>query len=42
MNRTQIYLSESQHDALARLAKRDGTTASARIRMAISGLRAAY
>lgn len=35
MNRTQIYLNEAQHHALARLAQQRGTTASALIRDAI-------
>jgi Arc/MetJ-type ribon-helix-helix transcriptional regulator len=35
MNRTQIYLSESQHEALGALAKTRSTTASALIRDAI-------
>jgi predicted transcriptional regulator len=37
MNRTQIYLSESQHAALAALARARSTTASAIIRTAIDG-----
>ena len=37
MNRTQIYLSESQHQALGALAKARTTTASALIRDAIDG-----
>lgn len=37
MNRTQIYLNEAQHHALARLAQERGTTASALIRDAIDG-----
>jgi predicted transcriptional regulator len=37
MNRTQIYLSESQHKALGALAKARSTTASALIRDAIDG-----
>jgi predicted transcriptional regulator len=35
MNRTQIYLSETQHEALGALAKTRSTTASALIRDAI-------
>ena len=35
MNRTQIYLNEAQHEALASLAKVRSTTASALIRQAI-------
>jgi predicted DNA-binding protein len=37
VNRTQIYLSESQHDALSALAKARNSTASALIREAIDG-----
>ena len=37
MNRTQIYLSESQHTALGALAKARSTTASSLIRDAIDG-----
>lgn len=35
VNRTQIYLNEHQHDALARLAHAQNTTSSALIRDAI-------
>jgi hypothetical protein len=35
MNRTQIYLNETQHEALGALAKTRSTTASALIRDAI-------
>ncbi|MBX3116103.1 MAG: ribbon-helix-helix protein, CopG family [Cryobacterium sp.] len=35
MQRTQIYLEEQQHRALARLARQSGETASALIRFAI-------
>jgi predicted transcriptional regulator len=41
MNRTQIYLSESQHEALSALARARSTTASALIRDAIDGYLAA-
>jgi predicted transcriptional regulator len=37
MNRTQIYLSESQHEALGALARARHSTASALIREAIDG-----
>jgi predicted DNA-binding protein len=37
VNRTQIYLDELQHHALAALARDRGTTASALIREAIDG-----
>jgi DNA-binding NarL/FixJ family response regulator len=37
MHRTQIYLSESQHEALGALTKTRSTTASALIRQAIDG-----
>jgi predicted DNA-binding protein len=41
MNRTQIYLSESQHAQLTVLAKQQHTTTSALIRSAIDGYLAA-
>lgn len=37
MNRTQIYLSNAQHEALVALAKVRSTSASALIRAAIDG-----
>jgi hypothetical protein len=42
MNRTQIYLTEDQHDALAQMAQERQTTASGLIRDAIDGYLAAH
>jgi hypothetical protein len=42
VNRTQVYLTEDQHDALTQMAQQRQTTASGLIRDAIDGYLAAH